>query len=77
MEATFQQPRYWCSDHKGSVNLGIDGQSEFVPMYSKYTAHISSNGSHFLMARVLVYWTNKVSKFEYRWTKWTVTMYSK
>ena len=25
-----------------------------VTMYSKYTAHISSNGSHFLTARVLV-----------------------
>ena len=24
-----------------------------VTMYSKYTAHISSNGSHFLTARVL------------------------
>ena len=32
-------------------------QSELfkVTMYSKYTAHISSNGSHFLRARVLVH----------------------
>ena len=42
-----------------------------------YTAHISSNGSHFLTARVLVYWTYKDSKFGYGWTKWLVTMYSK
>jgi hypothetical protein len=42
-----------------------------------YTAHISSNGSHFLMARVLVYWTYKVSKLGYGQTKWMVTMYSK
>ena len=42
-----------------------------------YTAHISSNGSHFLTARVLVYWTYMVSKFGYGRTKWMVTMYSK
>ena len=32
-----------------------------VTMYSTYTAHISSNGSHFLTAMVMVYWTYKVS----------------
>ena len=31
-----------------------------VTMYSKYTAHINSNGSHFLTAWFLVYWTYKV-----------------
>ena len=39
-----------------------------------YTAHISSSGSHFLTARVLVYWTYKVSKFGYGQTKWMITM---
>ena len=48
-----------------------------VTMYSKYTAHISSNGSHFLTARVLVYWTYKVSKFWYGRTKWMASIYSK
>ena len=42
-------------------------------MYSKYTAQISSNGSHFLMARVLVYLTYKVSKLGYGRTKLMVT----
>ena len=42
-----------------------------------YAAHISSNGSHFLTARVLVYRTYKVSKLGYGRTKWMVTMYSK
>ena len=46
-------------------------------MYSKYDAHISSNGSHFFRARVLVYWKYKVSKFGCGRTKWMVTIYSK
>ena len=51
------------------------GQTKWmVTMYSKYTAHMSSNGSHLLTAWVLVYWTYKVSKFWYGHTKW---MYSK
>ena len=40
-----------------------------------YTAHIGSNGSNFLTAKVLVYWTYMVSKFGYGRTKWMVTMY--
>ena len=31
-----------------------------------YTAHISSNGSHFLPAGFLEYWSYKVSKIGYR-----------
>ena len=31
-------------------------------MYSKYAAHISSNGSHFLTAGFLGYYTYKVNK---------------
>ena len=46
-------------------------------MYSTYTAYIGSNGSSFLMVRVLVHCTYKVSKFGYGQTKWMVTMYSK
>ena len=42
-----------------------------------FTVHISSIGSHFLTARILVYWTYKVSKLGYGGTKWIVTMYSK
>ena len=42
-----------------------------------YTLHISSNGSHFLTAWLLVYWTYKVSIFGYGRTKLMVTMYSK
>ena len=42
-----------------------------------YTAHISSNGNHFLTVRVLVYWTYKVSKFRHGRTNWMVTMYYK
>ena len=34
-------------------------------MYSKYTAHISSNRSHFLMAGFLVYCKYKVTKNGY------------
>ena len=56
----------------------------FVPGYYRvsclrtmYAAHISSNGSHFLTAGVLVYWTYKVNQFGYGRTKWMVTMYSK
>ena len=41
--------------------VGVSRMRDFT-MYSKYTAHLSSNGSHFLSARILVYWTNKVSK---------------
>ena len=48
-----------------------------VTMYSNYTAHISSNGSHFLTAGFLVYYTYKVSKILYDQTKLEVTMYSK
>ena len=46
-------------------------------MYSKHTAHISSNGSHLRTARVLVYWTYKVSKFGYGRRKWAASIYSK
>ena len=42
-----------------------------------YTARISSKGCHFLTARVLVYWTYKVSKLGYGQTNWMVSMYSK
>ena len=42
-----------------------------------YTVNISSNGSHFFTASVLVYWTYKVSKMGYGRTKWMVTMYPK
>ena len=34
-------------------------------MHSKYTAHISSNGSHFLTAGFLGYYTYKVTKNGY------------
>ena len=43
----------------------------------RYTAHISSNGSHFLTAGFLMTWTYKVSKIRYCWTKLEVTMFSK
>ena len=31
-------------------------------MYSKSTAHMRSNGSHFLTAGLIMYWTYKVKK---------------
>ena len=31
-------------------------------MYSKSTAHVRSNGSHFLTAGLFMYWTYKVKK---------------
>ena len=49
-------------------------RNRLVTMYSKSTAHIRSNGSHFLTARVVVYWTYKDSKFGYGRTKLMVTM---
>ena len=43
-------------------------------MYCKYTSQISSNGSHFLTARVFAYWPIKVSKLGYGQTKWMIPM---
>ena len=48
-----------------------------VTMYSKYSAHVSSNGNHFLTAGLLVYLTYRVCKIRYGQTKLEVTMYSK
>ena len=42
----------------------------------RYTAHISSNGSHFLAAGFSVYCAYRVSKIGYGWTKLEVTMYN-
>ena len=60
--------------HIQICNRLLQGELFKVTMY---TAHISSNGSHFLTARVLVYWIYKVSKLGYGRTKWMVTMYFK
>ena len=46
-------------------------------MYSKYTAHIGSNESSFVMAGLLVYCMNNVSKIGDDQTMLEVTMYSK
>ena len=43
-----------------------------VIMYSKSTAHIGSNGSHFLTL-----WSDMDSNFGYGRTKWMFTIYSK
>ena len=64
---------YWtCKVSK----LGYGWTKLLVTMYSKYTAHISSNRSQFLTTLFLMYWTYKVSKFGYSWIKFMVTMYS-
>ena len=46
-------------------------------MYSKYTAHVRSKGSHFLTAGFLVYCTYKVSKIGADQTWLKVSTYSK
>ena len=55
-----------------------------IPLYfpKKKCYHIKwtnqqTNWTHFLTARVLVYWAYEVIKFWYGRTKWMVTMYSK
>ena len=42
--------------------FGYDWTKLKVTIYSMNTAHISSKGSHFLTAGVVVYWTYKVNK---------------
>ena len=66
----------WCTEHIRSGHFGYGQTKGMVTMYSKYTAHVSSNGSNFLAVRVFKYWTYKVSKFGYGGTKWMITMYS-
>ena len=63
----------WCTEDRRSVRTKLE-----VTMYSRYTAHLSSTESHFLLARLLtfyVYCTYKVSKSEDYGTKLEVTMY--
>ena len=87
MEATFRRLGSWCTEYIWSNHdvyhwtcnvskFGFERTKWTVTMYFKYTAHISSNGSHSLTARVSVYWTYNVSKFGCGRTKWVVTMYS-
>ena len=59
---------------KGQKNLG---QSDKVPMYSKYTAHVGLNGGQSLMAGFFVYRTYTVRKIGPDQTKLRVSIYSK
>ena len=61
MEANFRQLDSWCTDHPYEVGKILENRTKLeVTMYSKYTAHISSNGSHFLMTEFLVYLTYNI-----------------
>ena len=46
-------------------------------MYSIYTEHLSSTGSHFLAAVFLVHQTYRVSKIVYGLTKLKINIFSK
>ena len=76
MEATFWRLVSLCTEHIMSVNMGMHRQSEWL-LCTLSTLHINSNGSHFLTAWVLVYWTYKFSKFGYGETKWMASINSK
>ena len=76
MKAIFVWLGSWCTAHIRSGKW-VHGTQLEVTMYSKYTANISSNLSHFLTAVFLVYCTYKVRPTgDYR-TKVEVAMLSK
>ena len=77
MEGTFWWLVSWCIEHIRSVHDVYQVTKGSLFKVTMYTAHISSNESHFLLSGFLVYWTYKVSKIWYSRTKLVVTIYSK
>ena len=65
MEATFWWLGSWCTEHIRSVHDMHRVTTGYLFKVTIYTAHISSNGSHFLPAGFLEYWPYKVSKIGY------------
>ena len=62
LEATFWWLGSRCSEHIRSGKMSTPDTVRGYYVVLKYTAQISSNGSHFLTALFLVYWTYKVLK---------------